>query len=130
MIAKKTRCWLLHSTRRVRKVHILTTCSFLVSGETRVKMCVKMLGLHFAWSFFVVRSSANKCSTLQLFINYKSSILMNNAVRQSPLTSALWLLCRLKRLRISNSRYKLETSRSFLDCYLTLTLLPLTKLVF
>lgn len=43
MIAKEAWRWLLHSTRRVRKIHVLPACSFLVSGEARVEMCVKML---------------------------------------------------------------------------------------
>lgn len=89
MIAEKTRSWLLHSTRRVREVHVLTGSSLLVSGEARVKMREKMLRLHIAAigkstaSFFVVRTSAYKCSALKLFINYKSNMLMNNAVRQT-----------------------------------------------
>lgn len=85
MIAKKTRRWLLHSTWRVGEIHILCGSAFFIRGETRIEMCIKVLGLHFASTFFAlcVRSSANKCSTLQLFINYNSSMLMNNAVRQN-----------------------------------------------
>jgi hypothetical protein len=52
-------------------------------------MRIKMLGLHIAWTFFVVRSSANKCSALQLFINYKLKISWIMQYVILSLTSAL-----------------------------------------